>query len=220
MRHLLLTVCLLLPTLLPAATYHVSQKAPAAADTNAGTAEAPLLTIAAALKKLQPGDRVTIHAGVYREFLEFKAKATDWTEPTVVAAAPGEEVVIKGSDVVTGWQKHEGQIWKKPAWQVNSQLVFANGGNLQQIAGEMVKYLTEGNRWLGRVGESIKDMKAGSFYYDLKDKVLYVWLKDGADPNAQTIEVGVRPFLLRTESDYLIIKGLKMTHSSTGNYIN
>ncbi|MCE5238654.1 right-handed parallel beta-helix repeat-containing protein [bacterium] len=220
MRRLFPLVFLLLPTLVPAATLHVSQKAPGAADTNIGTAEAPFVTISAALKKLQPGDRVTIHAGVYRETLEFKTKAADWTEPTVIAAAPGEEVIIKGSDVVTGWEKHEGRIWKKPDWKVNSQLVFANGERLQQIAGEMVPYLTEGGRWRGRVGESIKDMTAGSFYYDLKAKVLYVWLKDGGDPNQATMEVGVRPFLLKTESDFLIVKGLKMSQTSTGNYIN
>lgn len=218
----LLAGCILLLICLAhchAATYHVSQKAAGAADANAGTAEAPLLTVGAALKKLQPGDRVVIHAGTYREYLECKAQGTDWSEPTVIAAAPGEEAVIKGSDVVTGWEKHEGAIWKKP-WTVNSQLVFADGENLQQIAGEMVDYLTQDNRWGGRVGESIKDMKASSFYVDTKAKMLYVWLKDGGDPNAHVMEVAVRPFLLTFEGRYAIIKGLKMLHSSTGNYVN
>lgn len=211
-----LTTCL---SLSHCATYHVSQKALGAADTNAGTAESPFLTVSAALKKLQVGDRVTIHAGVYRETLEFKAAGKDWTEATVVAAAPGEDVVVKGSDVVTGWEKHEGAIWKKP-WEVNSQLVFCDGESLQQIAGEMVPYLVQDGRWAGRVGESIKDLTAGSFYVDTRAKLLYVWLKDGGDPNAHVMEVAVRPFLLRFEGSHVIIKGLKLTHSSTGNYVN
>jgi len=202
------------------ATFHVSQKAPQASDKNPGTLEAPLRTINAALKRLQPGDRVIIHAGVYRETLEFDVAGKDWTEPTVIQAAPSEDVIIKGSDVVTAWEKHEGAIWKKRNWPVNSQLVFANGEILQQIAGEMVPYLVQDKRWRGRVGEGLQDMKPGSFYYDPKAKILYVWLKDDGNPNRALMEVAVRPFLLRTKSEYLIIKGLQFTHSSTGNVVN
>ncbi|MBM4085046.1 MAG: DUF1565 domain-containing protein, partial [Planctomycetes bacterium] len=203
---------------LNAAIYHVSQNHPAAADTNPGTAEQPFKTISAAVKLLKAGDTLWVHAGVYREQVEFKPQGEDWTRPVVVAAAPGEEVVIKGSDVVTGWQKHEGHVWKKTDWKVNSQLVMVNGENLQQIAGEMPKMLME--YWRGKVGEGLADMKPGSFFMDAKTKTLYLWLKDNGDPNAATVEVGVRPHLLWAEGRYFVIKGFKMTQTSTSHRVN
>ena len=58
----------------PAATYHVDQGVPTAADANPGTEAAPWKTIgrAAAAEELKPGDTVLIHTGVYREHVEVK----------------------------------------------------------------------------------------------------------------------------------------------------
>ena len=50
-----------------AATYVVDQSHPAAADTNAGTREAPLKTISAAAARAVAGDEVIVRPGVYRE---------------------------------------------------------------------------------------------------------------------------------------------------------
>ena len=59
-------------------------------------------------------------------------------KPIIIMNYPGETAVIKGSDVVTGWVRHSGNIWKKTGWPYNSQQVFMNfdAGNtksLQQI---------------------------------------------------------------------------------------
>ena len=51
-------------TVAEARQYHVS---PQGADTNAGTATAPLKTIQTAADRAQPGDVITVHEGTYRE---------------------------------------------------------------------------------------------------------------------------------------------------------
>ncbi|MGD0093284.1 MAG: DUF1565 domain-containing protein, partial [Planctomycetota bacterium] len=48
-------------------TYHVAGQDPRAADTNPGTREQPFKTIGRAAELLQPGEKVLIHEGVYRE---------------------------------------------------------------------------------------------------------------------------------------------------------
>ena len=48
-------------------TYYVDNRNPRAADSNPGTKELPFLTINKAAQVLQPGERVVIMTGVYRE---------------------------------------------------------------------------------------------------------------------------------------------------------
>lgn len=89
--------------------YHVSK---AGSDQNAGTADAPFLTIQRAADLAGPGDRVVVHGGEYREWV--RPRNGGWGEDSriVYEAAPGESVVIKGSERVTGWVPDEGTTWK------------------------------------------------------------------------------------------------------------
>jgi hypothetical protein len=86
-------------------TYYVDNRNPAAADSNPGTQERPFLTINKAAQVLQPGERVVIRTGVYRERID---PAHGGTEPdTIISyeAAPGAQVVVKGSRAAqTGWE--------------------------------------------------------------------------------------------------------------------
>ncbi len=81
--------------------YHVAQGHPAASDANPGSEAAPFLTINAAAQVLQPGEKVVVHAGVYRECVR-PARGGDGPAAMIAyAAAPGERVVVRASEV---WQ--------------------------------------------------------------------------------------------------------------------
>ncbi len=77
-----------------------------------GSAQQPLKTISAAARLAQPGDVVTVHAGTYRERVTPPRGGTSDQQRITYQAAPGEKVVIKGSEVVKGWQKVEHDTWK------------------------------------------------------------------------------------------------------------
>ena len=81
-------------------------------DANAGTLSNPLRTIQAAAERAMPGDTVTVHEGVYRERITPPRGGTSETKRITYQAAPGEEVVIKGSEVVKGWEKVQHDTWK------------------------------------------------------------------------------------------------------------
>ena len=66
-------------------------------DSNAGSMAKPLLTIQRAADLAQPGDTITVHAGVYREEVSPPRGGTSDEQRIVYRAAPGERVVIKGS---------------------------------------------------------------------------------------------------------------------------
>ena len=108
MLQFLLIPLLCVSTLMVAADIHVS---PSGNDENDGSAGSPLKTIQAAANKAQPGDIVTVHAGIYREEIN-PPRGGDEGKPIVFQAAPGEKVVVKGSEIATGWKKLEGEAWE------------------------------------------------------------------------------------------------------------
>ena len=77
-----------------------------------GPRRKPLRTIAAAAQVAQPGDVITVHEGVYRERVTRRAGAQSDAKRIVYQAAAGEKVVIKGSEVVKGWEKVQNDTWK------------------------------------------------------------------------------------------------------------
>jgi len=89
--------------------YHVSVEGDDAHD---GSASRPLRTISAAARLAQGGDRVIVHEGVYRERIDPPRGGTSDRKRIVYEAAPGAKVVIKGSEVIKGWQKVQNDAWK------------------------------------------------------------------------------------------------------------
>jgi hypothetical protein len=84
--------------------YFVDNRNPRAADSNPGTKEQPFLTVNKAAQVLQPGERVFINTGVYRERVDPARGGTGPDKMISYEAAPGADVVIKGSRLVkTGW---------------------------------------------------------------------------------------------------------------------
>ena len=89
--------------------YHVSIKG---SDQNKGSVSSPYRTISAAAKIAQPGDTITVHAGVYRERIDPPRGGLSDTKRITYQAASGEKITIKGSEVITGWQKLQNDTWK------------------------------------------------------------------------------------------------------------
>ena len=86
-------------------TYYVDNLNPRAADSNPGTQELPFLTINRAAQVLQPGERVVVMTGVYRERVDPARGGAGPYRMISYEAAPGANVVVKGSRLVkTDWE--------------------------------------------------------------------------------------------------------------------
>ena len=94
---------------LPAAEFHVATNGN---NNHPGTATAPLRTIQRAADLAQPGDVITVHGGTYRERVTPPRGGKADTQRITYQAAPGEQVEIKGSEVVTNWVKVQDDVWK------------------------------------------------------------------------------------------------------------
>jgi hypothetical protein len=81
-------------------------------DSHNGSAATPFRTISKAAGAAQPRDSITVHEGVYRERINPLRGGTSDEVRIVYQAAPGEKVVIKGSEQVAGWTRVEKDVWK------------------------------------------------------------------------------------------------------------
>ncbi len=98
-----------LATTAHAAEFHV---AVSGNDSNPGTAAAPVRTIQYAASLAQPGDVITVNAGVYRERVNPPRGGESDARRIVYQAAAGETVEIKGSEVITNWVRVQDDVWK------------------------------------------------------------------------------------------------------------
>jgi parallel beta-helix repeat protein len=119
-------------------TFYVDGQAKNSDDSGPGTKDRPFKTINHAAQVLQPGERVVIAAGVYRESVRPARGGTSPEAMISYEAAPGETVVIKGSAVVKDWKPSDGWNFgidpetKKPvkAWELKlDPSLFPNGYN-------------------------------------------------------------------------------------------
>ena len=83
-------------------SYHVAQQHSLASDENPGTETAPFKTINQAAKVLKPGEKVIVHAGIYRECVQPAQGGTAEDAMVCYQAAPGETVTIRGSESFQG----------------------------------------------------------------------------------------------------------------------
>lgn len=95
---------------LSAKEYHVS--AIKGSDTNMGSETSPFKTISKAAQVAIEGDVITVHGGVYREWVNPPSGGKSDTERIIYRAASGEKVELKGSEVVNSWVNVEGGLWK------------------------------------------------------------------------------------------------------------
>jgi hypothetical protein len=143
-------------------TYHVSQNHPRASDENPGTEALPFRTINQAAQVLKPGERVWIHAGTYRELVRPKFSGEGPEHMIAYEAAPGEQVIIKGSRVLeTRWERsrdpkgERGSLFSRKLWMTTlPDSLFENGYfafRTPNASNEELDLMEWALRWKGRI---------------------------------------------------------------------
>lgn len=89
--------------------YHVSKSG---SDRNDGSQAAPFFTIQRAADVAEGNDRVIVHEGIYREWVKPQYGGTSDTCRVIYEAAKGEKVIIKGSEIIKGWENIGGNVWR------------------------------------------------------------------------------------------------------------
>lgn len=90
--------------------YHVS--AIHGDDASSGNLLQPVRTISEASKRARSGDVITVHEGTYREFINPMYGGISETNRIVYQAAAGQEVIVKGSEIINNWEPLKNGVWK------------------------------------------------------------------------------------------------------------
>jgi len=229
MRHAILTLTALLLAPLAAARAADLHVAPGGNDANPGTQSAPLRTIQRAANLAQPGDVVTVHAGVYRERISPPRGGASDNKRIVYQAAAGEKVEIKGSEVVQNWVKVQDDVWKVTLpnaffggfnpysdlihgdWfdsrgrQHHTGAVYLNGDWLTEAAelDDVLKPAGTTPLWFAQV--------------DKDDTTIWAQFK-GVNPNEQLVEINVRRTVFYPEKpgmNYITVRGFTLRQAAT-----
>jgi alpha-N-arabinofuranosidase len=206
--------------------YHVSVRGN---DGNDGSATQPLRTISAAARLAQPGDTVTVQGGVYRERVAPPRSGLSDLQRITYQAAQGEKVVIKGSEVVKGWQKVKHDTWKvalgnEAFGDLNpySDLIQGDWFNPKGRAHHTgAVYL--GGHWLTEAArlDDVSQPQAETplWFAQVGPQQTTIWaqFKD-VDPNESEVEINVRQAVFYPEKpgvNYITVRGLTMMHAAT-----
>lgn len=228
-----LLVCFSLSTL--AEEYHVSKSGN---DQNPGSQEQAFLTIGAAASKAQAGDTITVHEGIYRERVNPLNGGLNDLLRILYRAADGEEVLIKGSEIIRDWNQLAGSVWSVEIpnsffgnYNPYSDLLtgdWLNKKGLDHHTGEVFlngKSLFE-KASLKEVIESVpyrdaRDQQASKYtwYAEVKDGNTTIWANfQGANPNEELVEINVREACFYPDKpgvNFLTVRGFIMDQAAT-----
>ena len=209
--------------------YHVS---PAGKDSNTGTQNSPLQSISAAVALAQPGDIITVHEGIYRERINPPRGGSDEDNRIIYRAAPGEKVVIKGSEVIKDWEHITENTWKAiipneffgdfnpfsdeingdwfyPLGRLHhTGAVYLNGHWLTEAISKDSVLVSVGStpKWFATVDS-------------LKNGNTTIWAQFKAvDPNKEEVEINVRQTVFYPETpgiNYISVKGFTLEQAAT-----
>ena len=209
-----------------AATLYV---APGGNDANPGTRTAPFRTIQHAANLAQPGDVITVDAGVYRERISPPRGGTSDAKRIVYQAAPGEQVVITGSEVVGNWARVKENVWKTTLpnsffgrFNPYSDLIHGDWFNplgRQHHTGEVYldgKWLTEA----ASLDDVMKPMTGAALWFGRVDREkTTIWAQfKGVNPNRQRVEINVRQTVFypeKTGINYITVRGFTLEDAAT-----
>jgi hypothetical protein len=115
-----------------------------------------------------PGDAVRIKAGVYRERIEIRSSGTPENHILVGPYGDGE-VVIDASNKVAGWNIYKDKIYKAKCLLKPSAVVLDQEPLFPEF--------------------SLEKINKGKWYYDNKNKIIYVYIPDGKNPESHDIGI-------------------------------
>ena len=191
---------------------------------NPGTRELPFRNIQKAADVMLPGDVCIVRAGTYREWVKPPRGGVSESQRIVYKAAPGEEVIIKGSEQVTNWVKQDGTVWMAEI----PDSFFGNFNPFKtNISGNYIRYgrdyhlgdvYVNGTSFKERINKLDMAASPGAFYIEDGENTTKIYANfRGYDPTKDLVEMNVRECLFFPEIkglQYITVSGFKMMHAA------
>jgi hypothetical protein len=215
--------------------YHVSVNGD---DIATGSLNDPFRTISHVAKIAQPGDTITVHKGIYRERVNPLNGGSNDLRRIVYQAAHGERAVIKGSELMNGWKKVKGSVWKvvipntffkdynpysdlltgdwltKKGIDHHTGEVFLNGKSLFEKS--LLEDVIESKPY-----PDARDKEASTYtwYSEFDEDSTTIWANfQNFNPNKERVEINVRESCFYPDKpgvNYITVRGFIMDQAAT-----
>jgi hypothetical protein len=220
---------------LMAVEYHVSANGK---NSNKGSIVSPLKSISAAAKIAQPGDIITVHAGTYRERITPPRGGESDAKRITYKAAQGEEVWIKGSEIIDTWKHVKNGVWKTTLpnsffGDYNPYKVLLEGDWLDSRGrihhtGEV--FLNQKSLYEKASRDEVMnpkpfadsrnpDFSIYTWYCESNDKKTTIWANfHSYNPNEEQVEINVRNSCFYPAApgvNYITIRGFNFSQAAT-----
>lgn len=202
--------------------YHVSKKGN---DNFKGSAEKPFLTISKAAAIADEGDRIIVHAGVYRECVVPQNGARNDSSRIIYEAAENEKVIIKGSERITNWENEHDSLWKA---EISNKLFGDYNPYSEIIDGDWLMRPLDNPIHTGQVyinGKALTEVSSiellndFTWYAQVQDDITTVYANfANYNPNEETAEINVRKSCFcpdKTGVNYITVRGFEFAQAAT-----
>ena len=217
-------------------TYYVDGANPQASDANPGTKQRPFATINHAAQVLEPGERVVVRAGIYRERIRPVRGGTGPTQMISYETQPGARVILRGSRVWEDpWTAATVEVngRSQEVWQTKLDARYFEGYNpfaLPNVTEQQFSGMSWAQSQRGKVpftsarglvfqdGRRLTQVAApedlvaqdGAYWVDRTNQVLLARLLGNADPRRCAIELTTQETVFapdQTGLAYIRVKG-------------
>ena len=209
-----------------------------AARSGDGSAQHPFKTISQAAAVAMPGDEVVVAPGVYREDVSPRFAGTKHA-PIVYRSAVPRGATITGAEQMKGWVPYQGDVWQLT---VNNDFFGKHNPYTTIVFGDWLNqgvpchtgevFLNDKSLYEQDTLEKVLNPE----YYDGswdRDFTKHTWYTcqsedgentliyanfQGKDPNAENVEITVRPHCFWPEAehvDYITLTGFVVTKAAT-----
>ncbi|NOU93755.1 hypothetical protein GC093_11050 [Paenibacillus sp. LMG 31456] len=177
-----------------------------------------------AAQAAQPGDTVLIYGGTYRETVVAPRGGSNENTRITYKAAPGQQVIIKGSDLAPSWSfDNASQTWMKTL--PNSYFGSFNPFGTHWAKGNLpgsTQLRTAGSVYLNdsllteRASLSEVQNTPHTWIAKVDSVTTTVYANFGVDPNANTVELTKRKqvFTASWNTGYITVDGLTIMHGA------
>lgn len=222
-------------SLASAKDYHVSVSGN---DLNDGSYSRPFRTILKASLVAQAGDEIIVHAGIYREWINPPRGGGNDSKRIVYRAADGENVEIKGSEIIKGWKKEKNGVWRVSIhnsffgnYNPYQDSIYGDWFNRQGRIHHTGEVFLNGRslfekETLDKIMNPVDDKNnvdpIGStytWYCESNKEITTIWANfHNYDPNREMVEITTRKTVFypdRPGINYLTIRGFHISQAAT-----
>lgn len=187
-------------------------------------------------KIVNPGDTVTVHSGTYREWVNPLYGGQNHKNRIIFRAAEEKKAIIKGSEVISNWEKQKSGIWKtvidnslfgdnnpynteiKSDWFFNLKSTHHTG---QVYLNEIALYEVDSLHEVidNKIIDSRNEFSKHKWYCEVDDEKTTIYANfQKSNPNKELVEINVRKACLFPKStgiNYITVRGFKISQAAT-----